>query len=182
MIAACNSCLHSWCSGSDYALSCYPDTVREQWHWTPSPSNRCKQTIELVYTNSMKQTEGCGWLLSVAALSHGQFPTCWNSTLLSSSHHFAGYMNCDPPPPPTHWQWLLHWFMPRAHGELYSQQQVALKTYSYNLDFSLARGMYVIFIKVDQFTNTLYLNNFQYFHILMPSLLKYSNWINFKCI
>ena len=80
MIAARNSCMHSWrqgvpdtlaamttaVSGSDYALSCYLDTVREQRHCTPSPSNRCKQT------------EGCGcWL---AALSHGQFPTCWNST------------------------------------------------------------------------------------------------------
>ena len=58
MTAARNSCMHSWrqgvpdtlaamttaASGSDYALSCYLDTVREQRHCTPSPSNRCKQT------------------------------------------------------------------------------------------------------------------------------------------
>ena len=58
MIAARNSCMHSWrqgvpdtlaamttaVSGSDYALSCYLDTVREQRHCTPSTSNRCKQT------------------------------------------------------------------------------------------------------------------------------------------
>ena len=54
MIAARNSCMRSWrqgvpdtlaamttaVSGSDYAFSCYLDTVREQRHCAPSPSNR----------------------------------------------------------------------------------------------------------------------------------------------
>ena len=95
MIAARNSCMHSWrqgvpdtlaamttaVSGSDYTLSCYLDTVLEQRHCTPSPSNRCKQT------------EGCGCCPESRAISN-MLEFNKRHTLLPSSHHFAGSMNC----------------------------------------------------------------------------------------
>ena len=105
MIAARNSCMHSWrqgvtdtlaamttaVSGSDYALSCYLDTVREQRHCTPSPSNR------------YKQTEGCGCRLLACCPESRAISNMLEfnkrHSLLPSSHHFAGCMNCGPQSP-----------------------------------------------------------------------------------
>ena len=100
MIAARNSCMHSWrqgipdtpaavttaVSGSDCALSCYLVTVREQRHCTPSPSNRCKQT------------EGCGCCPESRAISN-MLEFNKRHSLLPSSHHLAGCMNCGPQSP-----------------------------------------------------------------------------------
>ena len=74
MIAARNSCMHSWrqgvpdtlvamttaVSGSDYALSCYLDTVRE--------GNGTAHALRPTTASKLKAV--------VAALSHVQFPTC----------------------------------------------------------------------------------------------------------
>ena len=74
MISACNSCIHPWIqgvpdtlaamitavSGSDYALSCYLDIVRSNGTAHP-PNPTAASKLKAV----------------VAALSHGQFPTCW---------------------------------------------------------------------------------------------------------
>ena len=73
-------------SGSDHALSCYLDTVREQRHCTPSPSNRCKQT------------EGCGCCPESRAISN-MLEFNKRHSLLPSSHHFAGCVNCGPQSP-----------------------------------------------------------------------------------
>ena len=112
MIAARNSCMHLWrqgvpdtlaamttaVSGSDYALSCYLDTVREQRHCTPTPSNSRKQTEaggcmmhQLVWVKSKMSLAGT--LLPPPTNRLSAYWMCmWRGTVMCHAPHAGTFL------------------------------------------------------------------------------------------